>query len=398
MKSLYFVLFFVWLYFNLCISGSYFSVIKKQNGEFNLITPNGVSTFSLGVNYITPYSDKLSSTGRSKYFENISKKYSSLSLWVDATLSLLKNNGINSIGAWSDPVVYKKFPYTLIMDCSPKIDSLPYKRDIPDYYEKSFEIYANSQAKKITNGRLSDPYLIGYFLDNELDWGFDHRNTRSLLKSYLDLPKGSAGFKRAKEFVEKYGRGEHTENKFLYFTAKKYYTTCTNALKKYDKNHLLLGSRNIGLLSYIPVLQAESETQDVISVNLYRVNFFVEKAQVALSKIYPIIPIDNWLELYPYKNIKPLIVSEFGSRAFTNRTPSTTPILYPTYFSQKQRAEAIFDQLQEFKSYPFVIGAHLFQYADQPFEGRDDGENNNWGLVDIYDRPYRQVLEVMKHN
>jgi hypothetical protein len=37
---------------------------------------------------------------------------------------------------------------------------------------------------------------------------------------------------------------------------------------------------------------------------------------------------------------------------------------------------------------PYVIGADWFQYSDEPTHGRHDGENFNFGLVDIHDRPY----------
>jgi hypothetical protein len=43
---------------------------------------------------------------------------------------------------------------------------------------------------------------------------------------------------------------------------------------------------------------------------------------------------------------------------------------------------------------PFVIGADWFQYYDEPTFGRDDGENYDMGLVDIDDRPYRELTSA----
>jgi len=40
---------------------------------------------------------------------------------------------------------------------------------------------------------------------------------------------------------------------------------------------------------------------------------------------------------------------------------------------------------------PYVVGADWFQYYDEPPFGRHDGENYNFGLVDIHDRPYREL-------
>jgi len=40
---------------------------------------------------------------------------------------------------------------------------------------------------------------------------------------------------------------------------------------------------------------------------------------------------------------------------------------------------------------PYVIGADWFQYYDEPAHERHDGENFNFGLVDIHDRPYEAL-------
>jgi hypothetical protein len=41
-----------------------------------------------------------------------------------------------------------------------------------------------------------------------------------------------------------------------------------------------------------------------------------------------------------------------------------------------------------------VVAADWFQYFDEPRHGRGDGENFNFGLVDIADHPYAEIIEV----
>jgi hypothetical protein len=48
--------------------------------------------------------------------------------------------------------------------------------------------------------------------------------------------------------------------------------------------------------------------------------------------------------------------------------------------------------LQNFARCPYIVGTHWFQYYDEPKGGRPDGEDYNMGLVDIYDRPYEEVV------
>jgi hypothetical protein len=39
---------------------------------------------------------------------------------------------------------------------------------------------------------------------------------------------------------------------------------------------------------------------------------------------------------------------------------------------------------------------HWFEWVDEPKEGRFDGEDSNYGLVDIQDRPYQEFVEAVR--
>jgi hypothetical protein len=51
--------------------------------------------------------------------------------------------------------------------------------------------------------------------------------------------------------------------------------------------------------------------------------------------------------------------------------------------------------MRSFAAIPEVVGAHWFQYYDHPKGGRPDGEDYNFGLVDINDRPYRRLTAAL---
>ena len=42
-----------------------------------------------------------------------------------------------------------------------------------------------------------------------------------------------------------------------------------------------------------------------------------------------------------------------------------------------------------------VIGCHWFEHADQPAQGRFDGENSNFGTVTIGDDIYLELTQAM---
>ena len=43
-----------------------------------------------------------------------------------------------------------------------------------------------------------------------------------------------------------------------------------------------------------------------------------------------------------------------------------------------------------------MIGAHWFQWLDEPVTGRPDGENYNIGFVDVTDQPYPEMIAGAK--
>jgi agarase len=56
--------------------------------------------------------------------------------------------------------------------------------------------------------------------------------------------------------------------------------------------------------------------------------------------------------------------------------------------TQEDRAERFENYIGKLLSEPYVVGYHWFQYSDQPAQGRFDGENSNFGLVNIEDEPW----------
>jgi len=47
-------------------------------------------------------------------------------------------------------------------------------------------------------------------------------------------------------------------------------------------------------------------------------------------------------------------------------------------------------------AFPAMIGAHWFQWLDEPVTGRMDGENYNIGFIDVTDQPYRELVDAAK--
>jgi hypothetical protein len=95
---------------------------------------------------------------------------------------------------------------------------------------------------------------------------------------------------------------------------------------------------------------------------------------------------------------KPILVTEYYVAAHENRSSNkNTDNVFTTVATQRDRAVALRHRLTFFASLPYVVGAHWFQYSDEPTRGRPkDGEDYNFGLVDIEDRPYEELCAAFK--
>jgi hypothetical protein len=86
---------------------------------------------------------------------------------------------------------------------------------------------------------------------------------------------------------------------------------------------------------------------------------------------------------------KPMLVGEFHFGSLDAGLPS--PSLFRVA-GQKERGEAYARYVQSAAHHPNAVGAHYFAYNDQPLWGRYDGENYQFGFVDICSMPYRPFV------
>ena len=68
----------------------------------------------------------------------------------------------------------------------------------------------------------------------------------------------------------------------------------------------------------------------------------------------------------------------------------------PLVPTQAERAAAYRRYVAVALSQPAIVGLHWFEHADQPAEGRFDGENSNFGIVTINDEVYEELTQTMK--
>ncbi|MEM0379004.1 MAG: hypothetical protein QXL98_03105 [Thermofilaceae archaeon] len=386
--------------------------VEEINGTYWFIDPEGYVFISKGVNHVDYMGDYSPALGYSPYYVNVLRRYGSVDKWVEVTVSRLLRWGFNTVGAWSSRELFKHIPYTVNLNVLGDYGFDWQTGRMPDVFSDSFVEYANTKAFFNCAPLSNDSLLLGYFLDNEPRWGPDWRSPNHLLDDFIKMPSTSPGKRVAVEVIREAYEGDLSRlnsemgtsftsfDELLNYTgtlpttptmyqarvefvkryAERYFSVATQAVRRHDPNHLILGVRVAGLpdTEYKrEVFKIMSKYVDVITVNIYN---YASPPTLALAELFQLTG-------------KPIIVTEFSYRAMDSGLPNTRGAGL-TVSTQSERANLTYSFVTGLIKLPYVIGYHWFQYFDQPKEGRFDGENSNYGLVKIDDEPYQEMVEM----
>ena len=109
---------------------------------------------------------------------------------------------------------------------------------------------------------------------------------------------------------------------------------------------------------------------------------------------------DGWIARYYFDGLqqltenKPILISEWFFAAHENRSGNRNNGHLMTVPTQAERARGAATAALQFARRPQIVGSHWFQYYDHPTGGRPDGEDYNFGLVDINDQPYAELVDA----
>jgi hypothetical protein len=356
----------------------YFSIGQLNSHSF-FVTPTGQPFYSSGIDHVTPDPDTDRTTGKCPYCEAIASEYPTTTTWVSATVSRLRSWGFNSLGPFSNYNLFgSKMPFSVQLGMASG----------DDWFTSSFVTHADDVAASEVAPLANDPNLIGWYTDSELHWGPGGTDLRPVLDTYLALPAGSPGHAMAEQYVG-------NPNGFVYALATRYFQVTTAAIRMYDTHHLILGVKATSQEIQPQLLEAASPYVDVFSIDDYALTPGLAKdIDEAFPQYLPLTPTLANLEKYVQR---PIMVAEYSFRAATPQTPDTVPGLYATYPTQQARAAAYTNYIAPLYLHaPWVVGDEWFEYVDEPQGGRFDGENNNFGVVDVEDQPYQDLVTQME--
>jgi hypothetical protein len=345
---------------------------ERIGGRWWLITPEGNAFFSKGVDNVSfaPEND------------TAPKAPEDTAAWAKRTAAGLHTWNLNTIGAWSSPVLYGEgIAYAPVLGIAASAGrDVWLKGGVVDYFSPEFQSAADRAVERLVAPHVRDPWVLGYFTDNELRWGQDWRSKESLLEGYLKMKDDSPGFRKATEFLKQRGHApdqmtDEDRSEFLSLVADAYSRVTTEAIRKSDPNHLILGCR-FTVYPGDTVMKAVGQYFDVISFHSYSPNAPIER----LRRITSVTG-------------RPTMVTEFSFKAMDSGLPNTKGAARPVA-TQKDRADGYAGYVQALAKLASCVGYHWFEYRDQPKEGRRlDGENSNYGLMKIDFTPWDVLTE-----
>lgn len=379
-----------------------------KNGVWWFVSPEGQQEFLNTVTTVHPAQESREKNGvgyRSTDWSG-SRNAQSMRRWAEKTTRRISQAGFKGIGAWSDPALLAW--------------GLPMTRDLnlwscvsggPDIFAPEWEtaIYATTkgQVEKLKNSTN----LVGYYTDNEIYWGPEsvgpqvYFNTRkatdpnrlevlkvirscwpSIDQLNQDWKTSFAGwtqFESQKELPTGIPQSieERLNDSWLEHLCLRYFKITSAAIRKYDPNHLILGVRYMGYASPY-VVRASRGLTDAQSINIYHEDAKFDRAM---------------MDMIHRESGQPIIISEYAFHALDGRSGNLNKCKFPALVeNQEARAKGYKLFTSRMARIPYIIGADWFQWNDEPPAGRKDGEDVNFGIVDIHDKFYEQMVQAIQ--
>lgn len=364
---------------------------EKIQGRSWLIDPDGYRFLHIGINTITEPKD-------------VSVHFGSADRWAEKLAADLKDAGFTGLGgggaskrliaakpsgAW---VLHKNFLFAFTklkkLDV-PASGTLGFIDKCIPVFHPEFAPFCDQCAKSLTE-TAKDPYLLGIMSDNEVQCPTD------LLNRFLALDASNPDLKPGREAAEawlakRYGKvdpariNQHDQLEFIAYAFDRYYQIVTSAIRKYDPNHMYLGSRlcyRVGQFENPWFWKMLTRYHDAVSVNYYSVWG----------------PDDADLTDWSAWNGPPILVTEWYAKAMDVPGLANTHGAGWLVKTQEDRARYYQHFVLKALESPLIVGWHWFKYRDDPPESQalDNAGGANKGMFDVFGKPHEPLFHAAR--
>lgn len=400
-----------------------FFQVEKEGERWWLVDPRGERFYAVGTDHVNYNSHWCQKLGYAPYHRNCETLYGSVTKWAETATQRLRDWGFNLLGAGNIAEVrYQGLAHTLFIsfgsqfsDFSALVEKTTWT-GFPNVFDPRWEKYCGMRAQQACAANRTDPWVLGYFLDNELEWYGKAHKPDGIWIETMKLPAGHSGkqavvdhlkahYATVAEFNAAWRQQAAAWDDVLKMTelappdeaaravqtawlgqvAERYFAVAAAAIRKADPNHLVIGSRFAGNAPEW-AWKACARHCDVVTFNHYPRIDFEGGDLSSLAAVF---------ETYYGLVDKPMMITEWSFPALDSGLPCQHGAgMRVDTQTQKTKCFEVMQHL--LFRLPFMVGSDYFMWADEPELGISDTfpEDSNYGLVNVDDKPYPELTAM----
>jgi len=416
--------------------------VKQEagGGRWRAIDPLGQPVVLLGVDHVTFGGHWCEKLGYAPHGRKNEKKYASRGEWEAETLGRLKAWGFNMLGAGCDPQLnHRGLVHTVFLSLGNDFTGLGDACEItpdeqrpcsafPNVFHPDFEAFCKYRARRSCLPHKDDPWLFGYFIDNELAWWGRGAHDAGLFDAVMKKGETHTAKTALRDFLKAEAKGDiaqfnalwgtslktfdemlalnalphNTEARrsvklaFLRLIAERYFSVTTRAIRAVDPNHLVLGSRFAGTTwgAHPAVWEVSGTYCDVVTFNCYPMADLDEEVVYTDFSRNGEPVMEHFKKYYGYVK-RPMLVTEWSFPALDAGLPSVHGA-GQRFFPQAERTAATSLFARSMLSLPFLLGYDYFMWVDEPALGISTPfpEDSNYGLINEDGEPYALLVAM----
>ena len=363
---------------------------EKVGERWWLVDPDGHLFFAVAMN-------GLSLSKSPQTAAALPEAYGTREAWRDQVTDWMWELGYNGTGAWSADNLLRDAPRRL--SYTPTFSFMSrygkkrggthaepghtgYPNKCMFVFDPEFRTFAEDYARQMAP-LADDPYLFGYFTDNELPFPKD------ALDRFLQLPEDDHGRKAAAAWLTA-RRGsadiaqatQDDREAFEAHVVDTYLSIVCGAIRKHDKNHMILGPRFYGDERRSEAcFRVIGRYCEVIPVNLYHVWTPGEEVRAW----------ERW-------SGRPSIITEWYAKGMDSGLTNVSGAGY-TVYTQEDRGKFYQNFTLALVESKASVGWHWFKYMDyDPTDPKAELSNkdSNKGIVTARFEPHEPIIRRMK--
>jgi hypothetical protein len=391
-----------------------------------IVDPKGRGFYAVGTDHVNYHAHWCEELGYAPHHRNVERRYGSEANWAATVAERLRVWGFNFLPAGhSRHLRYTHFAHAEWLGAGRSFsdieDITPRTRwtGFPNVFSPRWRRHCEVTARRVCAPNRDDPWLLGYFLDNELQWFGDLSNWQDEFGLWTEAWKKPADHSAKMAWVEVARRhcadvgefnaalgtrfasfdelaasveprrpeGEEAKamaREFVRLIAERYFKETTEAIRRHDPNHMVLGCRFAG---WSPgIWDIAGRHCDVVSFNSYQ--------RIDVERGVPRRVVAEFRSFHEQAG-KPLMITEWSFPALDSGLPCRHGAGMRVA-TQEQKARCFRSFQSTVFALPFMVGSDYFMYVDQPALGISSTfpEDSNYGLVKESDEPWPELTSA----